>query len=86
MALGGKMHHNLGLETRQNFRDARAIANVAAREGITKVAGDRLERIEIGRKGQFVEHANVIVAVHDKTSRHCGPDKASASCYQHAHT
>jgi hypothetical protein len=79
------MHHDIGPEAQQGLENGVAIANIGSREGIAGTAGDRLERVEIARVGQFVENVDLIVAILDKMSRHGGPDKTRAARNQHPH-
>ena len=85
MALGGEMHHEIGLELLEGAGDRPAVADIGAKERIARVAGDRRERVEIAGVGQLVEDEERVAGGLDDASRDRRSDEAGAAGQKNAH-
>jgi hypothetical protein len=65
--------------------DRRPVADVHALEHIVRGVGDRGQRVQVGRVGEFVQHDNVEAEVGDEVAADSGADKSGAAGDENAH-
>jgi hypothetical protein len=66
MALRRQMHDRVGVKTRKNVEDSRAIADIGKAEMITRMTLDRSKRGKIAGVGQLVDDKHIVIGVADE--------------------
>ena len=79
VALGGEMHHGVGLELKKDFRHRRPVADIGPAKAVARVFLNGSKRGKIARVGQFVENKDVVFCMGDQVADQRRPDKARAT-------
>src|SRR5262249_11812309 len=68
VALGGEMHHGVGMEARENIGDSGAIADIGAAEPVAGVFVYHCQRGGIAGIGQLVNYQYLVVGVANESA------------------
>jgi hypothetical protein len=78
VALGGQMHHRVGLVFRENRFQLGPVADVDVLEGVARLIRHGRHVLEVGRVGQRVQ-VHHLVAIGDGAAHHGGADEPGAA-------
>ena len=79
VALGGKMHHHVGLIGLEQLAHLGRVRDVGAHKGVALIVRHRRKRVEIARIGELVDHEHAVVALADGVAHHRRADEAGAA-------
>jgi hypothetical protein len=85
MAFGRKMNYGSRPMLCENRVDRIDIANVMLLENIARIVGDRRERGQVSRIGQFVDNNDIMTEIPDEVTAYRRTDKAGTPRDQNPH-
>ena len=74
MALGGKVHDDIGRKLGKGLLHRSLVADVGLQEGQSRIVRDRLEIVAIAGIGQLVDDQDLMRRLPDQVSHH-GPSR-----------
>ncbi|MNT65987.1 hypothetical protein D3C72_2040170 [compost metagenome] len=85
MGLGGKVHHGIGLEAREDGRDCLAIGDIGLDELITRAVGHGGKRLEVAGIGQLVQIEHFVLGMAQQMANERRANEAGSAGDQESH-